>query len=63
MCIRDRAWADLASDPQPILRGRRIGLQIIGRRHDDLGVLHVARAFESLRAALRPWPQPPACSD
>ena len=43
--------------------GLPIGLQIIGRRHDDLGVLHVARAFESLRAALRPWPQPPACSD
>jgi len=42
--------------------GLPIGLQIIGRRHDDLGVLRLARAFELLRpaAALRPWPAPPA---
>jgi aspartyl-tRNA(Asn)/glutamyl-tRNA(Gln) amidotransferase subunit A len=40
--------------------GLPIGLQIIGRRHDDLGVLHVARAIECLRGAQRPWPQPPA---
>ena len=41
--------------------GLPIGLQIIGRRHDDLGVLRMARAFEQLRpaAALRPWPSPP----
>jgi aspartyl-tRNA(Asn)/glutamyl-tRNA(Gln) amidotransferase subunit A len=39
--------------------GLPIGLQIIGRRHDDLGVLRVARAFESLRAPLPAWPQPP----
>ena len=36
--------------------GLPIGLQISGRRHDDLGVLRVARAFELLRAPLRPWP-------
>ncbi|MFM2068517.1 MAG: hypothetical protein RLZZ584_3426 [Pseudomonadota bacterium] len=33
-----------------------IGLQIIGRRHDDLGVLRVARAFELIRGPQRPWP-------
>ncbi len=36
-----------------------IGLQISGRLFDDLGVLRVARAFETLRAPLRPWPHPP----
>ncbi len=36
-----------------------IGLQIIGRRHDDLGVLRLARAWEQLRPPSRPWPQPP----
>jgi aspartyl-tRNA(Asn)/glutamyl-tRNA(Gln) amidotransferase subunit A len=38
--------------------GLPIGLQIIGQRHDDLGVLRLARAWESLRpaGALRPWP-------
>jgi Asp-tRNA(Asn)/Glu-tRNA(Gln) amidotransferase A subunit family amidase len=40
--------------------GLPIGLQIIGRRHDDLGVLRVARAFEGLRGPLPDWPQPPA---
>ena len=39
--------------------GLPIGLQIIGRRHDDLGVLRLARAFESLRGPLLPWPEPP----
>lgn len=37
-----------------------VGLQIIGRCHDDIGVLRVARAFEQLRGQLPPWPQPPA---
>ena len=40
--------------------GLPIGLQIAGRRHDDLGVLRVARAFEALRGPLRPWPDVPA---
>jgi len=39
--------------------GLPIGLQFSGRLHDDLGVLRAARAFELLRAPLRPWPQPP----
>jgi aspartyl-tRNA(Asn)/glutamyl-tRNA(Gln) amidotransferase subunit A len=39
--------------------GLPIGLQIVGRRHDDLGVLRLARAWERMRPALRPWPQPP----
>jgi aspartyl-tRNA(Asn)/glutamyl-tRNA(Gln) amidotransferase subunit A len=39
--------------------GFPIGVQIIGRRFDDLGVLGMAKAFESLRGAQRPWPAPP----
>lgn len=39
--------------------GLPIGLQIAGRRFDDLGVLQVARAFELLRDAQQPWPHPP----
>jgi Asp-tRNA(Asn)/Glu-tRNA(Gln) amidotransferase A subunit family amidase len=38
-------------------RGLPIGLQIVGRRHDDLGVLQLARAWERLRPAQRPWPR------
>ncbi len=40
--------------------GLPIGLQIAGRRFDDLGVLQVARAFEQIRPPQRPWPQPPS---
>lgn len=40
--------------------GLPIGLQITGARHDDLGVLQVARAWEQMRPAQRPWPQPPS---
>jgi aspartyl-tRNA(Asn)/glutamyl-tRNA(Gln) amidotransferase subunit A len=39
--------------------GLPIGLQIIGQRFDDLGVLQLARAFEQMRPAQRDWPQPP----
>jgi Asp-tRNA(Asn)/Glu-tRNA(Gln) amidotransferase A subunit family amidase len=39
--------------------GSPIGLHISGRLFDDAGVLRVARAFEQLRAPLRPWPRPP----
>jgi aspartyl-tRNA(Asn)/glutamyl-tRNA(Gln) amidotransferase subunit A len=35
-----------------------IGLQIIGKRFDDLGVLQLAHAFEHLREPQRPWPEP-----
>jgi aspartyl-tRNA(Asn)/glutamyl-tRNA(Gln) amidotransferase subunit A len=40
--------------------GLPIGLQIVGRRFDDLGVLQVSSAYERLRPAQRPWPAPPA---
>ena len=40
--------------------GLPIGLQIAGRRFDDLGVLQISRIFEKLRAPMRPWPKPPA---
>jgi aspartyl-tRNA(Asn)/glutamyl-tRNA(Gln) amidotransferase subunit A len=36
--------------------GLPIGLQIVGRRFDDLGVLRVSRAYERLRPAQRAWP-------
>jgi Asp-tRNA(Asn)/Glu-tRNA(Gln) amidotransferase A subunit family amidase len=39
--------------------GLPIGLQIAGRRFDDLGVLQLSHAFELLRDAQRPWPEPP----
>jgi aspartyl-tRNA(Asn)/glutamyl-tRNA(Gln) amidotransferase subunit A len=39
--------------------GFPIGVQIIGRRFDDIGVLGMAKAFEALRGPQRPWPQPP----
>jgi aspartyl-tRNA(Asn)/glutamyl-tRNA(Gln) amidotransferase subunit A len=40
--------------------GLPIGLQIAGKRFDDLGVLQVARAFEIVREPQRPWPLPPS---
>jgi Asp-tRNA(Asn)/Glu-tRNA(Gln) amidotransferase A subunit family amidase len=40
--------------------GLPIGLQIVGHRHDDLTVLQVARAWEQMRPAPPPWPEPPA---
>src|SRR6516225_940819 len=39
--------------------GFPIGVQIIGRRFDDVGVLGMAKTFEGLRGAQRPWPSPP----
>jgi aspartyl-tRNA(Asn)/glutamyl-tRNA(Gln) amidotransferase subunit A len=36
-----------------------IGLQIVGQRFDDLGVLQVARAWERMRGAGRAWPAVP----
>ncbi|MGB9113937.1 amidase [Bradyrhizobium sp.] len=41
-------------------KGFPIGVQIIGRRFDDIGVLGMAKAFEGLRGAQRPWPRVPA---
>jgi aspartyl-tRNA(Asn)/glutamyl-tRNA(Gln) amidotransferase subunit A len=40
-------------------KGFPIGVQIIGRRFDDLGVLGMAKAFEGLRGPQKPWPAPP----
>jgi aspartyl-tRNA(Asn)/glutamyl-tRNA(Gln) amidotransferase subunit A len=37
--------------------GLPIGLQIAGRRHQDLAVLRMARAWETLRGPQRPWPE------
>ena len=37
--------------------GMPVGLQIAGRRFDDLGVVRVAAAFEAMRAPQRPWPR------
>lgn len=38
--------------------GLPIGLQIVGRRFDDAGVLRLSHIYEQMRPALRPWPQP-----
>ncbi|MCB8880649.1 amidase [Acidisoma cellulosilytica] len=37
--------------------GMPIGLQISGRRFDDVGVLRMGAAFEVMRAPQRPWPR------
>jgi aspartyl-tRNA(Asn)/glutamyl-tRNA(Gln) amidotransferase subunit A len=34
-----------------------IGLQIVGHRFDDAGVLRMARAYEIMRPPQRPWPE------
>jgi aspartyl-tRNA(Asn)/glutamyl-tRNA(Gln) amidotransferase subunit A len=39
--------------------GFPIGVQIVGRRFDDIGVLGMAKAFEGMRGAQKPWPGPP----
>lgn len=41
-------------------KGFPIGVQIIGRRFDDIGVLGMGKAFEGLRGPQKPWPKPPA---
>ena len=38
--------------------GLPIGVQVIGQRFDDLGVLRLSRLLEQLRPAQRPWPEP-----
>ena len=37
--------------------GMPIGLQIVGHRFDDVGVLQMVRAYEAMRPPLRPWPE------
>ncbi|HKV14060.1 MAG TPA: amidase [Reyranella sp.] len=39
--------------------GKTIGLQIAGRRFDDLGVLRLSRWFEQARGPQKAWPEPP----
>ena len=36
--------------------GLPIGIQLIGRRFDDAGVLRLSRLIEELRPRQRPWP-------
>jgi Asp-tRNA(Asn)/Glu-tRNA(Gln) amidotransferase A subunit family amidase len=38
--------------------GLPIGLQVVGRRFDDAGVLRVAAAYERLRPPTPAWPEP-----
>jgi len=37
--------------------GLPIGIQLIGKRFDDSGVLKLARLIEKLRPLQRPWPE------
>jgi Asp-tRNA(Asn)/Glu-tRNA(Gln) amidotransferase A subunit family amidase len=39
--------------------GMPIGLQIAGRRFDDIGVMRIARWYELARGKQRPWPEAP----
>jgi aspartyl-tRNA(Asn)/glutamyl-tRNA(Gln) amidotransferase subunit A len=39
--------------------GFPIGVQIVGRRFDDHGVLALAKTFETLRGPQKPWPKLP----
>jgi aspartyl-tRNA(Asn)/glutamyl-tRNA(Gln) amidotransferase subunit A len=38
--------------------GLPIGLQIVGHRFDDAEVMMMSHAYEALRPAMRPWPNP-----
>ncbi len=38
--------------------GLPIGLQIVGRRFDDAGVLRLSHIYEQMRSPLRTWPEP-----
>jgi aspartyl-tRNA(Asn)/glutamyl-tRNA(Gln) amidotransferase subunit A len=38
--------------------GLPIGVQVVGRRFDDAGVLKLCRLIEKLRPPQRPWPEP-----
>jgi aspartyl-tRNA(Asn)/glutamyl-tRNA(Gln) amidotransferase subunit A len=39
--------------------GLPIGVQIIGRRFDDIGVLRLAKAWETARGPITNWPSAP----
>ena len=38
--------------------GLPLGVQVVGHRFDDAGVLRLSRLLETLRPAQRPWPEP-----
>jgi aspartyl-tRNA(Asn)/glutamyl-tRNA(Gln) amidotransferase subunit A len=38
--------------------GLPIGLQIIGHRFDDAGVMMLAHSYEGRRSGMRQWPDP-----
>jgi Asp-tRNA(Asn)/Glu-tRNA(Gln) amidotransferase A subunit family amidase len=38
--------------------GLPIGLQIVGHRFDDVGVMRIAKSFEAMRPPLPAWPEP-----
>jgi aspartyl-tRNA(Asn)/glutamyl-tRNA(Gln) amidotransferase subunit A len=38
--------------------GLPIGVQVVGQRFDDLGVLRMSRLLEQIRPAQRSWPEP-----
>jgi len=42
--------------------GLPIGIQIVGKRFDDLGVMRLCRLVEQLRPEQRPWPAIPSSS-
>ena len=42
-----------------LLERQPIGVQIAGRRFDDLGVMRLSRWFETARRAQKKWPEPP----
>jgi len=42
--------------------GLPIGVQLIGKRFDDAGVLRLARLIEQIRPKQRPWPRQPAAA-
>ena len=42
--------------------GLPLGIQLVGKRFDDAGVLRLARLVEKIRPAQRPWPAIPSSS-
>jgi Asp-tRNA(Asn)/Glu-tRNA(Gln) amidotransferase A subunit family amidase len=40
--------------------GLPIGVQVVGRRFDDIGVLRLAKAFETARGPITNWPKVPS---
>ena len=39
--------------------GLPVGVQVVGQRFDDLGVMRLSRLIEQLRPAQNPLPEPP----